>query len=190
MNRMDSAVDNLAEDLSDTRLDRLELLQRAAALGITLSATGGLLPDAAFAQSSGTLRVRQDSDPKTYDPALFIGYHEGLVMAQIYEGLIGYRPGTWEVVNVLADSFKVSPSGTRIDFVLKRGIQFHGGYGEVTAQDVKFSFERIAGLTTPKLTSPSAGDWAPLRSVRVTGKYAGTILLKTPFSAQIGRAHV
>ena len=33
-----------------------------------------------------------------------------------------------------------------VDFTLKQGIHFHGEYGEVTAEDVKFSYERAAGL--------------------------------------------
>ena len=63
----------------------------------------------------------------------------------MYEGLITYKPGTWEVVNVLAETFEPSADGLQFDFKLKEGIQFHGGYGEVTAEDVKFSYERIAG---------------------------------------------
>ena len=54
----------------------------------------------------------------------------------------------------LAETFEPSEDGLRWDFTLKKGIQFHGDYGEVTAEDVKFSFERIAGLTKPKLESP------------------------------------
>jgi peptide/nickel transport system substrate-binding protein len=66
---------------------------------------------------------------------------------------------------------------------LKEGIQFHGGYGEVTAEDVKFSYERIAGLTKPKLDSPYKGDWAPhLQEVQTRGKYEGTIVLKERFA--------
>ena len=34
------------------------------------------------------------------------------------------------------------------------GHPFHKGYGEVTAEDVKFSFERVAGLTKPNIESP------------------------------------
>ena len=75
------------------------------------------------------------------------------------------------------------PDGLQFDFKLKEGIQFHGGYGEVTAEDVKFSYERIAGLTKPKLDSPYKGDWAPhLQEVQTTGKYEGTIILKEPFA--------
>ena len=49
-----------------------------------------------------------------------------------------------------------------------------GGYGELTAEDVKFSYERIAGLTTPKLDSPYEGDWSPhLKEVIGQGQAVG-----------------
>ncbi len=47
---------------------------------------------------------------------------------------------------------------------------------------MKYSFERIAGLNTPKLDSPIAGDWATLQEVRVGGHVHGEIILKEPFS--------
>jgi peptide/nickel transport system substrate-binding protein len=103
-------------------------------------------------------------------------------MQSIYEGLVTYKPGTSEVVNALAESFESSADGLRHDFVLKQGIEFHGDYGEVTADDVKFTYERIAGLTTPKVESPYAGDWAALQEVQVTGSHSGTIVLKEPFA--------
>ena len=66
-----------------------------------------------------------------------------------------YAPGTWDLVNQLAETFEPSADGLQFAFKLKEGIQFHGGYGEVTAEDVKFSYERIAGLTTPPLDPES-----------------------------------
>ena len=101
----------------------------------------------------------------------------------IFEGLITYKPGTWEVVNVLAETFEPSADGLQFAFKLKEGIQFHGGYGEVTAEDVKFSYERIAGLTKPEIDSPYKGDWAACRRSRSTDTYSGTIILKEPFAA-------
>ena len=59
---------------------------------------------------------------------------------------------------------------------------FHGGYGEVTSDDVKYSYERLAGLTKPNLHAVYQGDWAALKTVKTDGKYAGTIELKSLFS--------
>jgi len=56
-------------------------------------------------------------------------------------------------------------------FQAARGVLFHGGYGEMTADDVKYSFERIAGLTDPKEVHSYQSDWGALESVKVDGKY-------------------
>ena len=96
---------------------------------------------------SKILRVRSTGEPQNADPAFWIGSAEEPMMASVYEGLVSYKPDTWEVVNTLAESITPSEDGLKVDFKLKEGVQFHKGYGEVTAEDVKFSFERIAGLT-------------------------------------------
>ncbi|MBI4218492.1 MAG: ABC transporter substrate-binding protein [Chloroflexi bacterium] len=39
----------------------------------------------------------------------------------------------------IAESFTVAPDFKSITFKIRKGVQFHGGYGEVTAEDVAFS---------------------------------------------------
>jgi len=101
------------------------------------------------------------------------------VAVNILEGMVEYKAGTWEVVNVLAESVEQSEDGLTIDFKLKEGIQFHGGYGEMTAEDVKYSYERYID---PEVDSPYRDDWANLDHVEVTGTYTGQIILKEPFA--------
>ena len=100
----------------------------------------------------------------------------------VHEGLVTFKPGTFDVVNCLAETFTPSKNGLSFKFKLKEGVQFHGGYGEVTAEDVKYSYERIAGITKPNIHSPYSGDWSTLKEVKVTGKYTGTIILKKKFA--------
>ena len=135
------------------------------------------------AEAEGPLTFRLPVDIINLDPAFYTGDVEELTAYGVYEGLITYKPGTWEVVNVLAETFEPSADGLQFAFKLKEGIQFHGGYGELTAEDVKFSFERTAGLTTPAIESPYKGDWVALQEVQVTDTYSGTIILKEPFAA-------
>ncbi len=139
-------------------------------------------PTETVAEAEGTLRIRLLNDIITTDPAFLPTAADTLVVQGVYEGLVMYKPGTWEVVNVLAETFEPSPDGLEFRFTLKEGIPFHGGYGELTAEDVKFSFERTAGLTTPPIESPYVGDWAALAEVRVDGPYEGAIVLKEPFA--------
>ena len=65
---------------------------------------------------------------------------------------------------------------THISFTLKPGLMWSGDLGEVTAEDVKFSFERM-------LKSDWAARWPTLDKVEVKDKYSGIIVLKSPFAA-------
>ncbi|CAN5369919.1 ABC transporter substrate-binding protein [soil metagenome] len=126
------------------------------------------------------LTIRLVTDMSNLDPAWMTGTYDDAIAMNIMEGLVAFEPGTNELVNVLAETFESSDDGLRHDFTLKEGIQFHGGYGELTAEDVKFSFERIAGLTDPPLESTYEGDWTGLQEVEVTGTYSGTIIMSEP----------
>ncbi len=44
----------------------------------------------------------------------------------------------------LAESWEVSPDGQIWTFHIRQGVQFHKGFGEMTAEDVEFSFEQVA----------------------------------------------
>lgn len=140
--------------------------------------------DVAAAPAGDTehLRVRSVRPVQSIDPAIMPGRAEDEVLDNIFEGLVAYEPGSDEVVLELAETFESSDDGLEHRFVLKEGIQFQGGYGEVTAEDVKFSFERVAGLTEPVLESSYVGDWATLEEVEVVDTYEGIIRLSEPFA--------
>jgi peptide/nickel transport system substrate-binding protein len=196
MSSKDGQVEILLDEYLARRIDRRLFLRRAAALGLSLPTASALLaacggdeeaartaPTATgkAAPTGGTLRIRILNDVINLDPPFFPASADEITSQGIYEGLVTYKPRTWEVVNQLAETFEPSADGLRFHFELKQGIPFHGGYGEVTAEDVKFSYERTAGLTKPKIDSPYSGDWRPLEQVKLEGKYAGTIILKERF---------
>ena len=174
-------------------LDRRQLLGRGAAVAAALGAAGvGALADAQDAPAQGAtptasgswgvLKLRTPEDLGSADPAFDSNNTDGFVTKSVFEGLVGFRAGSWDVVNVLAESLEPSADGRRYAFKLKRGIPFQKGYGEITAADVKYSFERIANLTKPRLNSAYKADWPGLQRVRVTGKYSGVIELKQYFA--------
>jgi peptide/nickel transport system substrate-binding protein len=72
----------------------------------------------------------------------------------------------------------VQESPTRIRFRLKKGIPWSDNLGEVTAEDVKYSYERIAN---PEMKAAYRVDWEKLDKVEVTGTHTGVIILKQPF---------
>jgi peptide/nickel transport system substrate-binding protein len=188
------AMQDLVQGACSGRLTRRQFLQRAAVLGLSVSAAGSLLAacggssdggaasTSASPQALGTLTARSTLEVGTLDPANWSSPVDVYTLDAISEGLVSYKPGTWEVVNTLAESFEPSADGLSYKFTLKQGIPFHRDYGEVTAEDVKFSFERIAGLTKPKVAAAYQADWAALKEVTVDSTYSGTIIMKEPFA--------
>ncbi|WP_166015935.1 MULTISPECIES: ABC transporter substrate-binding protein [Chelativorans] len=73
---------------------------------------------------------------------------------------------------------QVSP--LQIDFTLKKGQMFTDGYGEMTADDVKFSFERYITPDADGRVSSYKEDWSALVEVQVHDTYSGSIILSKP----------
>lgn len=160
-------------------VDRRGFLRGAATAGIGAAAAMPI-STAVWAQSGSpsgkVLRARSYADLDALDPGFYENAYNVDVMNCIYSKLTHYKPGrTWETELQAAEQLEqVDP--THIHFKLKPGIMFTGGFGEMTADDVQFSFERII-----KHDSPVKGDWLTLDHVEVTGKYSGVIVLKKPF---------
>ena len=86
-------------------------------------------------------------EPDTLDPHTSILGQSQAIVRFMYRGLTRFaikdgKVTTAEVEPDLAESWTLSPDGTVWTFKLKKGVQFHKGFGELTAEDVKFSFER------------------------------------------------
>ncbi|WP_041528107.1 ABC transporter substrate-binding protein [Paracoccus aminophilus] len=160
---------------------RRQLMGWAAALAST-----AYIPTA-FAETGKTrLQIRTRRDLEVLDPAFRSGAEDATVCRAIYQNLFVYKPDQdgvpadkLEIELDAAASFEAI-SETEYRFTLKPGQMFTDGYGEMTAEDVKFSFERI-GLPKPGGNiSPYAADWAHLKGVEVDDKYSGRILLEKP----------
>ncbi len=124
------------------------------------------------------LRLRSYVTVQVLDPMSRLGAPEGDVMDCLMPGLVTAKPGNawgWELD--AADSIEqVDP--THIRFELKKGLTWTGGFGDVTAEDVKYSYERIAN---PDNKSAYRGDWRALDRVDVTSSHTGVIVLKEPY---------
>jgi len=88
--------------------------------------------------------------PRWFDPA----ESEGLVTPfifyyAIHDALVKPMPGN-AMAPCLAESWSASPDGLTYEFVLRKGTRFHNG-DAVTADDVKFSFERYRGASARTL---------------------------------------
>ncbi|WP_271273750.1 ABC transporter substrate-binding protein [Aliamphritea hakodatensis] len=155
------------------RLSRRTLLMAGTVIGLNM-----MVPFSMAAGSDEVLQSRSYVDITSLDPANYLNAVDEDVMGAIYSKLIYFKPGnTWEWELQAAESIE-QVDATHIKFKLKEGIQFSNGFGEMTAEDVKFSFERAAFGENPA----AAADWGgALEEVEVTGKYTGVIVLKKPY---------
>src|SRR5437667_10415016 len=118
MTDQDNGLDTLAREYHRGRIDRRELLRRAALLGLSASAVAPLLaaPAEAASTSSRVLRLGPYADWGNLDPATNNSDGWTFPFATIYEGLRAFRLGTTQPVNVLAESVERSADGKRIAF--------------------------------------------------------------------------
>ncbi len=169
--------------MSGPSMNRRNLLKTMAILAAGVSSSvllpGGLRLAMADSNGQKILRVQNDQDITNLDPANRSGWYDEMVMFAIYSGLCQYKSGTdWGWQLDAAESLQqVDP--LTIHFKLRQGILWSGDFGEMTAEDVKYSYERFLD---PKLAAVYASDWEALDHVEVTGTYEGIIHLKHPFA--------
>ena len=108
-----------------------------------LVTTGLAVPAGAAPEGQMTWAIHVTLAPKWLDP----GETEAvatpfMVLYPLHDALVKLMPSG--MAPSLAESWTASPDGLAYDFVLRNGVKFHNG-DPVTAEDVKFSFERYRG---------------------------------------------
>ncbi len=158
-------------------------LPRFSRRGLMLGAAGltaaSMMPSWRAWAAGSTLNIRTYVEPDNFDPLNASGFGEEMLYGCIYRKLIQYVPGDdWKTQLDLAERIdQISP--TEIAFTLKKGQMWSGGFGEITAEDVKFSFERILDPANESTIKPDVG---PMSGVEVTGRHDGVIKLEKPFA--------
>jgi peptide/nickel transport system substrate-binding protein len=103
-----------------------------------------------------TYAVHVSLAPTWFDPAETSGMITPfLVLYALHDALVKPMPGQ-SAAPSLAESWTAAPDGLSYEFVLRKGVTFHNGE-PVTADDVKFSFERYRGTAAAQLKSRVAG---------------------------------
>ncbi|WBW99117.1 ABC transporter substrate-binding protein [Oceanirhabdus sp. W0125-5] len=129
--------------------------------------------------------------PSTFDPAMITDVESTKISSALHLGLAQFGIGT-EVVGAIARTWHVEEDNLTWNFNLRRDMKFHNGRN-ITADDVKFSFER---LLSKKLNSPNrwflemidgadeyfAGRTSSVSGIRVEGKYNIKIRLKYAYN--------
>ncbi len=110
-----------------------------------------------------------------------------MAVASCYDYLL-YSDVEGNPVPGLAERWEVSPDSLTYTFHLRRGIQFHDGWGELTAEDVRYNFELGARKGSRNSYMPQWKD--TMDKVEVVDPYTITFRFKEfnlQFFAKLGR---
>jgi peptide/nickel transport system substrate-binding protein len=108
------------------------------------------VPTAAQSQNQMTWAVHVSVAPTWFDPAEHTGIITIMkVLYALHDAMVKPMPGN-AMAPSLAESWSMAKDGLSYEFVLRKGVVFHNG-DPLTAEDVKFSFERYRGAAAKLL---------------------------------------
>ncbi|MCL4459021.1 MAG: ABC transporter substrate-binding protein [Chloroflexi bacterium] len=124
----------------------------------------------------GVLSVAQISEAPGLDPHKVPAAATVRLTEQMYDALVKLNPNM-QVVPDLASSWETPDPKTYI-FHLRKGVKFHNGR-ELTADDVKYSIERILDKKTGAM---AASYFVAIDKIETPDPYTVKFLLKNPFA--------
>ncbi|MET3292524.1 UNVERIFIED_CONTAM: peptide/nickel transport system substrate-binding protein [Brevibacillus sp. OAP136] len=144
--------------------------------------------------SKDTLIYGGLADAIALDPAIVDDGPSYIVTTQVFERLLSFKPGSFEVQPALAESYEVSPDGLTYTFALRKGVKFHDGT-DFNADAVVFNFQR---WSDPKSAYRFKGESFPmfdsvfgppedrfLKEVKAVDPYKVQFLFRKPLASFI-----
>jgi peptide/nickel transport system substrate-binding protein len=123
---------------------RRALMSVAALFAIIAGLVPSLAAQPAAPEGQVRFAVTITLAPTWFDPAETPGVITPfLTLYALHDALVKPMPDN-PLAPSLAESWTTSPDGLAYEFVLRKGVKFHNG-DPVTAEDVKFSFDRYKG---------------------------------------------
>lgn len=140
----DARFESLMSLWRERRIDRRQLLQRAAALGVTAAAVEGVLaargPRAASAQTGGVLQIGRESEvAPLWHPLKAATGTQTQVFDLIFSRLLKVSTDLTLVPDA-AESYEVSPDATTFTFKIRSGMTWQDGE-PFTASDIIFTYK-------------------------------------------------
>jgi len=139
---------------------------------VTIIGVSMVLVSSGQCEELSELRVgRVGTLAKTLDPNIMSSWGITVpIKSAVFEGLLRYNPDTMEVEPCLAERWETSKDGKELTFYLRKGVHFHKGFGELTAEDVKATHDRW--FEAKKWGLMDAIRWIPpLNRIEVVDKY-------------------
>jgi peptide/nickel transport system substrate-binding protein len=97
----------------------------------------------------------------------------------IYEYLVYVDPVTEEPTPGLATSWEMADDGMSWTFEIREGVPFHEDWGELTAEDVAYSIEKI--ISEDSIAGPAGSMRKLIESVEAVDTYTAVIHMLAPF---------
>jgi peptide/nickel transport system substrate-binding protein len=152
-----------------------------AAIAAALSA---IVTGSALAQK--TLNVGMAAaDVGQLDPHKATTTQDKPVVAWVFNGLVRLKPGSAKLEDIepdLAEKWTTSDDKLTWTFNLRKGVKFHGSYGEMTAEDVVYSLQRAGSSKT----SSFSADYASVDKIEAVDALTVRIVLKSPIPSLLG----
>src|SRR4051794_1909077 len=124
-------------------------------------------------------------DSGRLDPHFAVSTIDRIPVAWMFNALVRFPPGSMDPAKIepdLAESWESSPDKKTWTFHLRHGVQFHGGYGEMTAADVVFSLKKAGDAKSSAFSS----ELRPFESIEAVDPYTVKIVLKEIVPSLLG----
>src|SRR3546814_787589 len=135
-------------------------------------------------QNPGVFVHAADDEPTTLGPAQVEPGEGGeTVILQVYERLLEFAPTGPELIPALAtevptlENGLISEDGLTYTFPIRQGVKFHDG-SDLTAQDVKFSWDRVMTMDLPEGAADTLIDI--VAETEVADDHTFRVMLKRP----------
>jgi ABC-type transport system substrate-binding protein len=197
----DSYIDDALDRLQTRRGFLANAARTGGALALSTGALAGIpsMPAASAAvfqrpKRGGTITFGVGTNPFGFDPAKWWDGLPWCATEAVFDRLFRITDSLTLVPELLAGMPKVNRDHTLFTFKLRPGVKFHHGR-ELTADDVKFTLERIVSpATASEAQSLYSGlgivgmqdvlneKAKSLKGIKVTAKHAFTVQFETPDS--------
>jgi peptide/nickel transport system substrate-binding protein len=127
-------------------------------------------------RAGGTIVSAQNNEATGLDPQLVPAFSRSRRSPLTYSQLVRFDENM-AIQPELAESWTLSDDKLTWTFNLRQGVRFHDGQ-ELTAQDVKFTFDRLL-----EKSAGGKADFTALEKVEPAGKYQVKFVTKEPFAA-------